>query len=232
MLNLLIALMGGSYERVSATEQRERLKNRIERIVMYESEMWAEEEQFFQMHEAAPPYMHVLVPEDDKASDGQEAVGVINGVRRLLEKQSKEQEKQSKQLERQSQELDKKFELLTGQFAELVAELQRSEEALVAKDEQLQAALARPVPAAVPAAAPAVATGTTELVPSLAAATMAVSAVSRLRQRRLRLQQEGAPPGQADATQPTPEPAPEPQPQPQPQQQPEPEPEAEVDGHV
>ena len=84
MLNLLIALMGGSYERVAETAKLVTLKNRAELILQYEVRMSPEQlEENEQWH---PTYLHALVPADDDVDEelDDDEAGVINGVKRAL----------------------------------------------------------------------------------------------------------------------------------------------------
>ena len=55
MLNLLIALMGGSYERVAETAKLVTLKNRAELILQYEMRMSPEEQANEQWHPTVRP---------------------------------------------------------------------------------------------------------------------------------------------------------------------------------
>ena len=55
MLNLLIALMGGSYERVAETAKLVTLKNRAELILQYEMRMSQEEQRNEQWHPTVRP---------------------------------------------------------------------------------------------------------------------------------------------------------------------------------
>ena len=55
MLNLLIALMGGSYERVAETAKLVTLKNRAELILQYEMRMSREELDNEQWHPTVRP---------------------------------------------------------------------------------------------------------------------------------------------------------------------------------
>ena len=83
MLNLLIALMGGSYERVAETAKLVTLKNRAELILQYEMRMSEEQLADRQWH---PTHLHALVPADDDVDEelDDDEAGVINGVKRLL----------------------------------------------------------------------------------------------------------------------------------------------------
>ena len=83
LLNLLIALMGGSYEKVAEKATRETMKQRAELIVGYEQTMSKAQLANKQWH---PTYVFALLPADgDEAGEGMEEAGVVNGVRRLLE---------------------------------------------------------------------------------------------------------------------------------------------------
>eukprot|EP01046_Picozoa_sp_COSAG06_P014978 COSAG06_NODE_946_length_11363_cov_6.766602_4_plen_312_part_00 len=85
MLNLLIALMGGSYERVAETAELETLKQRAELILQFERMMTKAEQKDQRLH---PTYLHLLVKKDSDAEEGNRAdeeAGVINGVKRLLQ---------------------------------------------------------------------------------------------------------------------------------------------------
>ena len=69
MLNLLIALMGGSYERVAETAKLVTLKNRAELILQYEMRMSTEELKNEQWHPTvhpktneSPPRIHHRLP--------------------------------------------------------------------------------------------------------------------------------------------------------------------------
>eukprot|EP01047_Picozoa_sp_COSAG01_P040377 COSAG01_NODE_3395_length_6148_cov_1.985948_1_plen_1195_part_00 len=82
MLNLLIALMGGAYERVAETARLVRQKQRAELILQYERLMSTADRSNLQWH---PRYLHALVPADELEEEaGAEEAGVINGVKRLL----------------------------------------------------------------------------------------------------------------------------------------------------
>ena len=59
LLNLLIALMGGSYEKVAEASTRETLKHRAELIMGYEKVMSKAELANEQWH---PTYIHALIP--------------------------------------------------------------------------------------------------------------------------------------------------------------------------
>eukprot|EP01043_Picozoa_sp_COSAG02_P013908 COSAG02_NODE_563_length_20290_cov_23.664108_12_plen_77_part_00 len=62
LLNLLIALMGGSYEKVAEKSTRETLKHRAELIVGYEQTMSNAELANEQWH---PTFIHALIPAND-----------------------------------------------------------------------------------------------------------------------------------------------------------------------
>ena len=82
MLNLLIALMGGSYERVAETGRLVRQQQRAKLILQYERLMSEADRNNKQWH---PKYLHVLVPADELEEEvGPDEAGVINGVKRLL----------------------------------------------------------------------------------------------------------------------------------------------------
>ena len=87
MLNLLIALMGGSYEKVAEKAERETLKQRAELIVTYEQKMTKAQLANKQWH---PTYVHALVPTDDDEGSQNEEAGVVNGVKRLFAAQHKD----------------------------------------------------------------------------------------------------------------------------------------------
>eukprot|EP01047_Picozoa_sp_COSAG01_P009058 COSAG01_NODE_367_length_18064_cov_23.990315_2_plen_1367_part_00 len=82
MLNLLIALMGGSYERVAETGRLVRQRERAKLILQYERLMSEADRNNKQWH---PRYLHALVPADELEEEvGPDEAGVINGVKRLL----------------------------------------------------------------------------------------------------------------------------------------------------
>lgn len=62
MLNLLIALMGGTYQRVHEKSNLETLRNRAKLILEYEKNMSAAEREGEKWH---PRYLHFLVPKSD-----------------------------------------------------------------------------------------------------------------------------------------------------------------------
>lgn len=70
VMNLLIALMGGSYENVEERGSEEGLRKRAELIVKYETLMTAADRQD---EELFPKWLHFFIPEDD--SHDQDANG-------------------------------------------------------------------------------------------------------------------------------------------------------------
>lgn len=88
MLNLLIALMGGSYERVEAYSKLVTLKNRAELLLEFEKDMSSAEASSDQLH---PRYLHFLVPKKQADFDAEDhEAGVVNGVRRLMTQHQKQ----------------------------------------------------------------------------------------------------------------------------------------------
>jgi phosphatidate phosphatase APP1 len=107
MLNLLIALMGGSYERVEETSKLQTLKNRAQLILEYEKNMSQDQLKSDELH---PRYLHVLVPRfsiDDEHNEKE--AGVINGVKRML-KEQKEQDADMEQLKKDVSEMSAKMD--------------------------------------------------------------------------------------------------------------------------
>ena len=136
MLNLLIALMGGSYERVAETAKLVTLRNRAELILQYEMRMTNEETNIEQWH---PTFLHALVPADDVEEELDEAdAGVINGVKRLMVTERTKATKQAadgdakiqaalstqaNDINLASQQMDKKMEGMSGKIEGLESKL-------------------------------------------------------------------------------------------------------------
>ena len=83
MLNLLIAIMGGSYENVEGRAYNEGLKARAELLVDFETTM-AEEEK--RDPRTFPEWLFMFLPADREAIGGTNENGVVNGVKRRIEK--------------------------------------------------------------------------------------------------------------------------------------------------
>ena len=94
MLNLLIALMGGSYEQVAQSATLETLKQRAELILSFERMMSSKERNNPQWH---PKYLHALVPADE-VEEVTDEDGVLNGVKKLLAVERKAHEAEVKEL--------------------------------------------------------------------------------------------------------------------------------------
>jgi uncharacterized membrane-anchored protein YhcB (DUF1043 family) len=113
MLNLLIALMGGSYERVEQNTQNAMRRQRAELLTSLECLM-CDEDKANPVY--SPRWLHWYRPaEASDAIDGAEK-GVINGVNRLLRKQSAEHQGQIEamqdQIDRLRQEVTQQREHL------------------------------------------------------------------------------------------------------------------------
>jgi hypothetical protein len=81
MMNLLIALMGGSYERVETSASDETQRKRAELIVGFEKFMTADH------HDPVmfPKSLHFFMERETTASSGKLDNGVVNGVARRLD---------------------------------------------------------------------------------------------------------------------------------------------------
>ena len=119
--------MGGYYEKVAETAKMETLKQRAELILEYEQLMTRRELDNYQWH---PRYLHVLVPKHEvDTSQKHEEPGIINGVRRVINKDKLKFEALATQLEQTKNEVAKanlqvagvkdEMKLMQGQMAEI-----------------------------------------------------------------------------------------------------------------
>ena len=83
MLNLLIAIMGGSYENVEGRAYNEGLKARAQLLVDFETTMDDEEKRD---PRTFPEWLFMFLPADREAIGGTNENGVVNGVKRRIEK--------------------------------------------------------------------------------------------------------------------------------------------------
>eukprot|EP01043_Picozoa_sp_COSAG02_P018472 COSAG02_NODE_863_length_16409_cov_16.571613_4_plen_221_part_00 len=101
MLNLLIALMGGSYERIEQNTKNAMRRQKAELLVSLEVLMSDEDkrnDQYF------PRWLFWYRPAERQAEGTTYENGVINGVKRMLDQQTQEQSKEAIDVRAQVQE--------------------------------------------------------------------------------------------------------------------------------
>ena len=101
MLNLLIALMGGSYERIEQNTKNAMRRQKAELLVSLEVLMSDEDKR---NGEYFPRWLFWYRPAERQAEDTTDENGVINGVKRMLDQQTNDQKEEANNVHSQVQE--------------------------------------------------------------------------------------------------------------------------------
>ena len=138
MMNLLIALMGGSYERVEQNTKNAMLRQRAELLVSLEALMTTADRDNV---EYFPRWLFWYRPVEREDRDDSAENGVINGVGRMLRDQSAVQRSEVQELVKKMEDVETKLEarLSAGQRGDI----QRLEQKIEGMDAKLEALLAR-----------------------------------------------------------------------------------------
>eukprot|EP01043_Picozoa_sp_COSAG02_P032516 COSAG02_NODE_2175_length_9589_cov_6.644573_5_plen_152_part_00 len=139
MMNLLIALMGGSYERVEENTQNAMRRQRAELLLSLEVLMSpkakADAGKF-------PRWVYWYRPSDSSGADDEIANGVIHGVGRLLKRQSAVQESfVQKVLENKVGELGAKIQEQDTKIQLVTDVLSAQQQAIASMDAKLEMVL-------------------------------------------------------------------------------------------
>jgi hypothetical protein len=144
MLNLLIALMGGSYERIEQNTKNAMRRQKAELLVSLEVLMSDEDKR---NEEYFPRWLFWYRPSERQVEDSTDENGVINGVKRVLEQQTQEQSKEtigrvqeqlSQMGEKMEQDLAQMDTKIEQDLAQLSSKMCQMEQDLAQKDTKLE----------------------------------------------------------------------------------------------
>ena len=138
MLNLLIALMGGSYERIEQNTKNAMRRQKAELLVSLEVLMSDEDkrnDRYF------PRWLFWYRPAERQAEGTTYENGVINGVKRMLDQQTQEQSKEAIDVRAQVQEqLSQMGEKIEQDFAQRDTKMEQELAQLNANVKQIEKA--------------------------------------------------------------------------------------------
>ena len=145
MLNLLIALMGGSYERIEQNTKNAMRRQKAELLVSLEVLMSDEDkrnDRYF------PRWLFWYRPAERQAEDTTDENGVINGVKRMLDQQTQEQSEEvqaklSQMGEKMEQDLAQRDTKMERDLAQISSQVCQMEQDLAQRDTKMKQDLAQ-----------------------------------------------------------------------------------------